>query len=170
MLEQWSGVPGVAGPHLLDGPRAVGRGELPRHPPVPPHLDNVLEEELDPGGYLRVVDDGADPVEVLVHPGLGLDVVEQPAAGLEEVREALHVLALVRQRLLLPTNQELLGASMEDRVVEHLHLAELGDELDVTQHLPLGQELRRLLLFGKGAASLLESWTRVRLSKRFLVS
>ena len=41
--------------------------------------------------------------------------------------------------------------------MEHLDLAELGDELDVSQHLPLGHELRRLLLFGEGGGSLLVS-------------
>jgi len=33
---------------------------------------------------------------------------------------------------------------VEDRIVEHLELAELSDELDVAQHLPLRDEARLL--------------------------
>ena len=91
---------------LLDGSWSVRRGQLAGHPPVGPHLDDVLEQELDPRGHLRVVDDGPDPLEVLVHPGLGLGVVQQAAAGLEEVGEALDVFHLVFDRLLAPAHLE----------------------------------------------------------------
>ena len=40
----------------------------------------------------------------------------------------------------------LFAASVEDGVVEHLELAELADELDVAQHLPLRKKTRLFLL------------------------
>ena len=44
----------------------------------------------------------------------------------------------------IPRKINLLAASVEDRIVEHLELAELSDELDVAQHLPLRDEARLL--------------------------
>ena len=97
-------IDGEALPDLLDGSGSVRRGQLAGHPSVGPHLDDVLEQELDPRGHLRVVDDGPDPLEVLVHPGLSLGVVQESAASLKEVGEALDVFHLVFDRLLAPAH------------------------------------------------------------------
>ena len=79
----------------MDGSGSVRRGQLAGHPPVGPHVDDVLEQELDPRGHLRVVDDGPDPLEVLVHPGLGLSVVQETAAGLK--RWGIRVIRVIRE-------------------------------------------------------------------------
>ena len=39
---------------------------------------------------------------------------------------------------------------MQDRILDDLQLSEFSDELDVSQHLPLGQLLRVLLVAGDG--------------------
>jgi hypothetical protein len=68
--------------------------------------------------------------------------------------QTLDVLNLIVERLLPPAHQQLFAAAVEDGVVEHLELAELPDELDVTQHLPFGQVFRLLLLRAEFSGSL----------------
>ena len=72
--------------------------------------------------------------------------VQDLATGLHEVAEALEVFRLVGKRLFLAADQELLTAPVEYGVVDDLELAELADELDVAEHLALGQVLGVLLV------------------------
>ena len=72
---------------------------------------------------------------------LRLRRVQNPPACLHEMTKAFEVLGLVQDRLLPPPDQQLLAALVEDGIVDDLELAQLADELDVAEHLPLGHVL-----------------------------
>jgi len=133
--------------NLLDSSGAVGGFEFPREPFVLAHFVDVLEEELDASWDFWIVNDVIDSLEILIHANLGFLGVEKASACFHDLSETLDVLDLLVGRLFAPSHQKLLAAAVEDGVVEYLELTELADELDVPQHLSLGQVFR-LLFFG----------------------
>jgi len=141
---------------LLDSSWSVWGCQLSWHPLVMSHFYYVLKQKLDPGGHLRVVDDSPDPIKVLVHAHLGFGRVEKAATGLHEMSKTFDILGLVVERLLPPAHQQLFRAPMQNRVVEHLQLAQFTNKLDIAKHFALGQ-ISRFFFFGGQLSSFLES-------------
>ena len=63
--------------------------------------------------------------------------------------QAFQVFRLLGKWLVLPAQHQRLAAHVEDPVLDDLELAKLPDELDVAQHLALGQKLGLKLVFAR---------------------
>lgn len=122
--------------------------------PVLTQFYNIFEHETNTRRQVHVLRQYFHPFEILAHQLLPFVCVQNAATGTQDLTEALEVLGHILSgvAVLLLVQQQLLDAPVQDAFRQYLQLGQLPDELDVAEHLSLGQ-LPPLLLLGRVAVA-----------------